>query len=306
VTQYNPVDYFAQQHVPYFGWDFDNTYCSPKPSTALWGFSYNGCLIAENPSFVSDFGKTAYTYVSQKTSKKNPTVVIFANDSTSGKSAAKLSAIAYQNAGFKIADVQNKLPPPPVSDYTPYVQQILAGDSGKAPDAVVCALATDCIPTWGLLKANGYQGTFISGLYSNLIVKQMAGSTATGSFVNPIENTPGMNQLKKDLDAFQAGDSSKIDSGVIAGYSSADMFIQALKTVAKKGKANITPEAVQKAASAQTWVIKGLAGPVKYPQANVYQFPACYSLMLSDGTTWSTAVPYTCSTKKFKPVLKSG
>jgi ABC-type branched-subunit amino acid transport system substrate-binding protein len=306
VSQYNPVDYFAQQHVPYFGWDFDATYCSAKPSTKLWGFSYNGCLIAESPSFVSDFGKTAYTYVSQKSAKKAPTVVIYGGDSTSGKNAAKLSAIAYQNAGFKIADVQNKVPPPPVSDYTPFVQAILTGDSGKPPDAVVCALAVECIPTWGLLKANGYQGTFISGLYSNLIVKQMEGSTATGSFVNPIENTPGMNQLKADLDAYQSGDSAKIDSGVIAAYSAADMFIQALETVAKKGKSNITPEAVQKAASTQNRVIKGLAGPVKYPQANVYQFPACYSLMLSDGTTWSTAVPYTCSTKKFKPVLKSG
>src|SRR5581483_347786 len=180
----------------------------------------------------------------------------------------------------------------------------LTGDNGKAPDAVVCALAIDCIPTWNLLKANGYQGTFISGLYSNLIVKQMAGSTATGSFVNPIENTPGMNQLKKDLDAYESGDSSKIDSGVIAAYASADMFIQALKTAAKKGKGNITPEAVQKAAATQTWQIKGLAGPTKYPQATVYTYPACFSLFASDGTTWSTAVPYNCSTKKFKPVLK--
>jgi ABC-type branched-subunit amino acid transport system substrate-binding protein len=305
-TQYNPVDYFKQQHVPYFGWDFDNTYCSPKPSTALWGFSFNGCLIAEDPSFVSDFGKTSYTYVSEKSGKKHPTVVIFGNDTTSGKNAARLSAIAYQGAGFKIADTQNKLPPPPVSDYTPYVQQILAGDNGSPPDAVVCALATDCIPTWGLLKANGYTGTFISGLYSDLIVEAMGGSTATGSFVNPIEDTPGMNQLKKDLDAFQSGASSKIDSGVIAAYSSVDMFIQALKTAAKKGKSNITPENVQKAAAKQTWQIKGLSGPIAYPQATVYQFPACYSLFASDGTTWSTAVPYTCSTKKFKPVLESG
>ena len=304
VTQYNPVDYFAQQHVPYFGWDFDTTYCSPKPSTALWGFSYNGCLLAENPSFVSDLGKTGYDYVSKKTGKKNPTIVIFGNDTTSGKNATKLSAIAYQNAGFKVTDTQNKMPPPPISDYTPFVQQILAGDNGKAPDAVVCALAVDCIPTWGLLKANGYTGTFISGLYSDLIVKQMDGSTATGSFVNPAESTPGMDQLKKDLEAFQSGASSKIDSGVIAAYSATDMFIQALKTAAKKGKANITPENVQKAAAKQTWQIKGLAGPVKYPLATVYQFPACYSLFLSDGTKWSTAVPYTCSTKKFKPVLK--
>ena len=306
VTQYNPVTYFAQQHVPYFGWDFDNTYCSPKPSTSLWGFSYNGCLLAENPSFVSDLGKTAYTYVTQKTGKKNPTVVIFGGDSTSGKTATKLSAVAYQGAGFKIADVQNKVPQPPVTDYTPYVQAILTGDNGKAPDAALCALAVDCIPIFNQLKANGFSGTFISGLYSDLIVKQMAGSTATGSFVNPAESTPGMNQLKQDLDAYQSGASSKIDSGVISAYSAADMFIQALKTVAKKGKSNITPEAVQKAAANQTWQIKGLAGPVKYPLATVYQFPACYSLFASDGTSWSTAVPYTCSTKRFKPVLKAG
>ncbi|HZP29749.1 MAG TPA: ABC transporter substrate-binding protein [Acidimicrobiia bacterium] len=303
-SQYNPADYFKQQHVPYFGWDFDNTYCSPKPTTALWGFSYDGCFLAENPSFVSDTGKTAYVYVSQKTGKKNPSIVVFGNDTTSGKSATKLSAIAYQNAGFKIADIQNKLPTPPIADYTPYVQQILTGDNGKAPDSVVCDLAIDCIPIWNLLKANNYQGIYISGLYSDLIVKQMGGSAATGTFVGPTENTPGMNQLKKDLDAYQSGASSKIDSGVIAAYSSADMFIQALKTVAKKGKGNITPENVQKAAATQTWQIKGLAGPTKYPQATVYTYPACFSLFYSDGTAWSTAVPYTCSTKKFKPVLK--
>ena len=31
VSQTNPGDYFKQQQVPYFGWAFDNTYCSNKP-----------------------------------------------------------------------------------------------------------------------------------------------------------------------------------------------------------------------------------------------------------------------------------
>ena len=36
---------------PYFGWAFDNSYCSHDPSTKLWGFGYNGCLVPSDPSF---------------------------------------------------------------------------------------------------------------------------------------------------------------------------------------------------------------------------------------------------------------
>ena len=38
-SQSNPVDFFAQQHVPYFGWAFDSTYCSTKPSRRHCGAS---------------------------------------------------------------------------------------------------------------------------------------------------------------------------------------------------------------------------------------------------------------------------
>ena len=49
-SQANPGDYFNQQHVPYFGWAFDNTYCSNKSTTKLYGFGYNGCLVPSDPS----------------------------------------------------------------------------------------------------------------------------------------------------------------------------------------------------------------------------------------------------------------
>ena len=59
-----------------------------------------------------------------------------------------------------------------------------------------------------------------------------------------------------------------MDLGSIYGYTSTDMFIQALKTVAKKGKSNITPENVQKAASTMKWQIEGLDGPEGVPEVD--------------------------------------
>ena len=56
----------------------------------------------------------------------------------------------------------NQMPTPPVADYTPYAQAVLTADGGKAPDVIVCLLATDCIPMWNLIKAQGFQGTYIS------------------------------------------------------------------------------------------------------------------------------------------------
>ena len=45
----NPGEYLNQRHVPYFGWAFDDTYCSPKPTTALYGYGFNGCLVPADP-----------------------------------------------------------------------------------------------------------------------------------------------------------------------------------------------------------------------------------------------------------------
>jgi len=300
VSQFNPGDYFKQQHVPYFGFAFDNSYCSSKPDPTIWGFGYNGCLVPNAPSAMPDGGKNPYTYVSQKTGKKHPTLAIFSNDTQSGQNSTKYQQIDYKGVGFKIVAVNNQMPAPPVSDYTPYAQAMLTADNGKAPDAILCLLATDCIPMWNLIKANGYQGTYFSSLYADVLVKALAGSVANALFTPVDQPTPGMNQLKQDVDAVQSGASSKIDTGMMAGYLSTDMFISALKTAAKKGKSGITPENVQKAAARQTWILKGVAGPTIYPQASVSSYPACSAEVLSDGTSWKQVLPYTCSKKLYK------
>jgi ABC-type branched-subunit amino acid transport system substrate-binding protein len=302
----NPGDYFAQQHVPFFGGGFDFTYCSNKPSTKVWGFAFAGCIIPDNPEWIGNLGKAPYIYASKKLNKKHPTAVVFGADNDSGKKGNHKFAIGYQGAGFKVVDVQNTVPQPSPADYSPYVQKMLTGDNGHAPDVIFCQMSTDCIPIYTLLRAQGFKGIYVHGIYSDALVKPMAGSVAFGPYVNLQEPTPGYKQMKADMDAFEPGSSSKIDFGSLVGYTSTDMLIQALKKVAAKGKSNITPENVQKAASTMTFKIDGIFGPTEYPNATVYSYPACLSMNESDGVKWTTAVPLTCDKTKFSPKTKLG
>jgi hypothetical protein len=152
---------------------------------------------------------------------------------------------------------------------------------------------------WDLLKARGFHGVFITGLYAPSLVKPLAGAVATQPYVNPAENTAGYQQMKRDLEAESPGSSAKLDTGSVIGYASTDMFIQALRSVAKQGKEKITPERVQQAASRMSWKIDGIAGPTQYPASTVYGHPTCRSMFASDGTTWKTVEPFTCSAKKY-------
>ena len=109
----------------------------------------------------------------------------------------------------------------------------------------------------------------------------------------------GLTQFEKDVAAVAPGVKAQ-DNWIASSYFAADMFIQALKSAAKSGTKNITPENVQKAASTMKWQIKGLVGPMTYPDATVVPTPSCTSLVGRDGTTWSTLLPYSCSSKRIK------
>jgi hypothetical protein len=160
-----------------------------------------------------------------------------------------------------------------------------------------CLLAVQCLQIVDGLRAAGFTGTIQTGLYTDILVKPLA-NTVTGASYNPAPN-PGLTQLLSDIQKVKPG--AKLDSGIAAAYFAADMFIHAVKTAAKKGKSNITPEAVQKIAANQTWEIKGLAGPTIYPKSTAYQTRACITMLEdTDGTAWNVVEPYSCSSKTFK------
>jgi ABC-type branched-subunit amino acid transport system substrate-binding protein len=296
LTSVNPGDYLNQQHVPYFGYGFDNTYCSTKPSTKLYGFSYTGCTIATNPPEVADAWANLYQYVSKKSGNKKPTTVIVSNDNQSGKDALNRNVEQAKGAGFKVVYSKANLPEE-VSDYTPYVQEWMKANNGGPPDHFQCTAVTQCLGMWSAMQAAGYKGTFWTGLYSDALVKPLAGTVSWG-FYNQTPNA-GLTQFEKDVEAVAPGTKAQ-DNWIASSYFAADMFIQALKTAAKNGTKNITPETVQKAASTMKWQINGLVGPMTYPDATVVPTPSCTSLVASDGTTWSTVLPYKCSSKQFK------
>jgi branched-chain amino acid transport system substrate-binding protein len=289
----NPGPYLNAKHVPYIGWAFDNTYCSDTPTTKLYGFGFNGCLVPADPPFMPGGGyQTFYQYLSKKTGKKHPSIVLFSQDNQSGKHTAELQAVPARGVGLDV--VYNKgVVPLQVSDYTPYVQQWLKADGGKQPDAINCLLATQCLPIWSAVKAAGYTGTFITSIYTDVLLKPLAGTVSYVSY--NIEPNAGLTQLKKDLDAEKPG--TQVTSSNAVAYFAADMLIQALKKVGK----NITPEAVQKVLATQTWQIKGFVGPLKYPASTVVPQPFCQTVVEdADGTSWKAVVPFTCSTKTFK------
>jgi ABC-type branched-subunit amino acid transport system substrate-binding protein len=292
----NPGEYLNQEHVPYFGYGFDNTYCSDKPSTKLYGFSYTGCTIASDPPYVADAWAGLYEYVSEKTGKKKPTTVMAARDSQAGTDAVSRNADQAKGAGFKVVYAKATLPEQ-VSDYTPYVQEWMKANGGEPPDHFHCVAVIQCIGMWDAVKASGYTGTFWTGLYSDVLVKALAGTVSWGFFNN--EPNAGLTKMINDVEAVAPG--TKLDSWVASSYFSADMFITALKGAAKKGTSGITPENVQKFASTMKWQIKGLVGPQTYPDATVAPTPSCTSLVGDpDGTAWETVLPYSCSSKRFK------
>ena len=286
----NPGPYLNQQHVPYVGYAFDNTYCSKKPTTKLYGFGYSGCAVPADPPYVPDTNANNYKYISKKTGKKHPTIVLFSNDNESGKSSVRSAATSAAGAGFKVLSAKPNVPMT-TTDYSPYVSDWLTANNGKQPDSISCLLSTQCAPIWTQLQAAGFTGTYWTPLGLDLFAKPLEGTIGL-AFYNT-EPNPGLTQMNKDLDAARNGKPLGIFSQ--QAYFAADMFIEGLKKLGK----NITPEGLQKVLSTQTWQIKGLVGPVKYPASTVTSTPYCAGLTLSDGTKWNVVEPYTCSTKHF-------
>jgi ABC-type branched-subunit amino acid transport system substrate-binding protein len=282
----NPGPYLAEQHVPYVGMAFDNTYCSTEPDDSIWGFGYNGCLVPADPPVMPDSYRNLYAHVSEITGEDEPSIVLFSQDNQSGQSSTRFQQAAAEGAGFNVVYAEPVVPVA-TSDYTPFVQDWLSADDGDQPDAMYCLLSVQCLEIWPVVQAAGYEGTFQTSLFSDLLIQPLAGTVAS-AFYNT-EPNDGLTQMQEDLEAFEPG--TEVSATNAYAYFAADMFIQALKQVGT----DVTPEAVQEALANQTWEIEGFVGPTRYPDSTVAATPSCNALLESDGTAWTVLEPYSCS-----------
>lgn len=291
----NPGPYLTAQKVPYVGFALDNTICSDEPTTELWGFGFNGCLVPKKPKVMPDFFSGLRAYVTEQTGEERPTVAVAANDTDAGKTATAAYSSAADGAGFEV--VYHKANVPTVtSDFSPYVQEWTRADGGDPPDTFLCFLgAAQCISAWPALKAAGFDGTFYTAFgVVEPLAKPLAGTvTQTNYNVDP---NPGLDQLARDLEAFEPG-TKPVSYSNVPGYFAADKFVKALKEV---GAENITPDAVQQALATQKWEIEGLVGPFNYPESTVAPTPNCTALIKvnDDGSGFTTIDPYRCSKKR--------
>jgi branched-chain amino acid transport system substrate-binding protein len=282
----NPGDYLNQQHVPYVGMAYDNTYCTEEPDDSIYGFGYNGCLVPTDPPVMPDSYRNLYAYVQEQTGEDEPSIALFSHDNQSGQNSTRFGQVGAAGAGFDVVYAESPVPVT-TSDYSPYVQEWLTSDGGEAPDAMYCLMAVSCLDIWTAVKSAGYEGTFQTSLYSDLLIEPLAGTVAS-VFYNT-EPNDGLRQMQEDLEAFESG--TEVSSTNVYAYFAADMFIQAVKEAAP----DVTPESVQQALANQTWEIEGFVGPVRYPDSTVASTPSCNSLMMDNGTEWTVLRPYDCS-----------
>jgi branched-chain amino acid transport system substrate-binding protein len=288
--------YMSQQHLPSVGWGLTPNFCASSASdySSIWAFGFNGCIVPQVPNYETPILGAVLTKFYNGATQGKPAAVI-GDDSDSTKRGNVTIAAQFVADGFDLVYNQNPMPgpPTPLSDATPYVVALMTADHGKPPDIIyITSGPLAAFPLAKALRQAGYKGVIMHSTYA----PQLAGAAATqyviNNFATAESKTPEMTKI---LGTLKAAGVTNIGQPELAGYYSADMFVQILKKVG----ADLTPQRFQQVASSFTYEIPTAIGPTYYP-AGFQAGPPCGELVYSNGTAWSQAVPYVCGTTDLK------
>ena len=283
--------YLAQQKVPFFGWGIDAAFCKNN-----YAFGFTGCIVP--PPSITTTGTTWGALINQyfkdhgsPNGAKGKTAAVIAEDNATGKTGATVIEAQVKKAGFQAVYVQSTLPPTPPGDYSPYINAMLTAANGKPPDAIFLTVSVpNATQLVAQIPAAGYKGVLTNAvLYDPRAVSLTKNNFAFVQFDVPEDTAnASMQQIVKNIQAV-GGPNVQITQGMLSAYFSADAFVAVLK---KAGK-NLTPDAFAAAMKNFTYQIPTVVGPTKYPAAQTQGAP-CGTLVGSDGTRYSVAVPYSC------------
>ena len=214
-------------------------------------------------------------------------VTLAVDDSDLGRARAAQASASLRAAGFRVAAPTTvPAPPAPLPDLTP-----VAGALAGGPPAVALLLtsppATTAIAR--LLAQSGFTGTVATDAS---MYEPTAPAIASGMTVlvpsAPLEQATAANRrLAADVEAFAPG--TKATSAMVAGYWSADLFLQVL---AKVGK-HLTRERFLAVARRFGYAVPATVGRSQWPAAHTQGVP-CGALVQSDGSRYYVAEPYAC------------
>ena len=277
--------YFAQEHVPFFGWGI-----SPQFIGNQWGFSFAGAVTS--PTWeITVHGAEIADILHQ--SPKNLTMAIIGEDSQASAEATAPLVYAMKSIGYNVVYAKNPLPAAPavVSSYTPYVQQIMSADNGKPPDVLMEVISATNLGLQPALQAAGFKGAMVNYIqYSPSTVGAAKGVYVYLQFASyqAASQNPAIATMIQRIKA--VAPNAPLTQGVEAGYFAADQFIDALQ----KTGPNLTADAFQKAADSMTYQIPNTVGPTPFPQGQTVP-TSCGSTVTSNGSQWTVAYAYLCT-----------
>ena len=277
--------------VPYFGWALSSQFCETK-----LGFGFNGCLIPPGHSVASGaWGDVLAKALGVQAPRR--TVALLTENTDSGAAAFDAASASMMAAGFDVVMGQRSLPVPAVGDFGGLAKKIMSSSSGKAPDVVLAVGSYSNVTlVKSALSGAGFTGVFTDAIeYDPQLVVGAEGSMVflQTAPAESAKDVPAMQQLIDDV--HKIAPTHAIDPAVIAGYLSADLFLQVLA----QRPVDLSASSFLSAANRFIYEVPGVVGPTKFPKARTQPTP-CGSLVQSDGTAFSVKVPYTCN--KIVPV----
>ena len=281
-----------QRNIPFIGWGVTPAMCDGDAA-----FPISGCQGSSKYQSLQWIKQLAQGLGRPVQGLK----VAFIGLDTAGSKAGLdgLKGTATQ-AGATVVFGQASIPVGGATDYSPYVQGLLA----VKPDVI--ALLTDFGPgaaLTGALRQAGFRGgiwnptAYVPGVLSAQpqLAAALNGSMVVAQFPTQEEGAPAAKQIQADLSAIKAP--THLTLGLSTGWWSAEEFIQQLQATAAKGE--VTSANFVKTIHAG-WTIKPLVGGISdltFPEDQV-KSPGCSGLMQSDAKgQYSVKVKYECNPK---------
>ncbi len=289
-------DFLNEEKVPFIGWGFTPSSCTE------YGVGDTGCIGPGAEKLDLSLAKPLLDALGGGEGK---TAVVFAENYAGSSDNLDNMVNVFETAGFDVVLKDGSLPPDtagPVTDFSPYVQEVMTADDGNPPDLMVNNTNFgNAIGVTGALNAAGFEGaqvnyvSYVPGLLEaapdlaqalegSYIVQQGTGAQVAGG--------PSWDQIGADLEAVDV--EPFVQLGTIHGYASADMFIQVIKKLEEEGE-DITPENFA-AVFDSDWTYPGMEGAIgtaKFPESRTSANNCSSTVQVVNGA-YESVVPLTC------------
>jgi ABC-type branched-subunit amino acid transport system substrate-binding protein len=232
--------------------------------------------------------------------KDKPTVAIVSDDTANSTEGLKTVKGAFLAEGADVVYAKPNVPTSEQVDYTPFVQDVMTSNNGKAPDLVVFnSLFSNTVGITAGLRSAGYKGetlnyiAYVPGLLEQSpdVAKALDGSYVSTQFLPTEFGGDAIDQLKKDVAAVDPD--AQITLATELTYWMADVFVQMLE----KAGTDLTPAEFGKVINGGfTYQPEGDPsglGEIKYPEGHSEPAP-CSALVKIKGTSYEPVTKLTC------------